>query len=180
MKKRAKHKNTDEKKDVSGLSEAKASTEDMLLRIQEQLGFLEKKIDALVAQGARPQHEPRRFDRDERPRHFGGDRHGGGNRERTFTKAVCSECGAECELPFRPTGDRPVYCKDCFSKRKAEGSNDRSFGGPRGEGFGGNRSFGGRPHEGNFNTERHFGKRHDSEGRGGFDKKRKPGFRRKK
>ncbi|MDD5634823.1 MAG: DNA-directed RNA polymerase [Candidatus Omnitrophica bacterium] len=37
---------------------------------------------------------------------------------REMHKAVCSECGKECEVPFKPSGDKPVYCKDCFSKRK--------------------------------------------------------------
>lgn len=32
-------------------------------------------------------------------------------------KATCSECKKECEVPFKPREDRPVYCKDCFSKR---------------------------------------------------------------
>ncbi|MDD5681408.1 MAG: hypothetical protein PHI59_09245, partial [Candidatus Omnitrophica bacterium] len=29
----------------------------------------------------------------------------------------------ECEVPFKPSGDRPVYCKECFSKRKAGNGN---------------------------------------------------------
>jgi len=33
-------------------------------------------------------------------------------------KATCAECGKECEVPFKPSGDRPVYCKECFSKRR--------------------------------------------------------------
>jgi CxxC-x17-CxxC domain-containing protein len=33
-------------------------------------------------------------------------------------KAVCSECGKETEVPFKPSGDRPVYCKECFMKRR--------------------------------------------------------------
>ncbi len=33
-------------------------------------------------------------------------------------KATCSECGKECEVPFKPSGDRPVYCKECFMKKK--------------------------------------------------------------
>jgi CxxC-x17-CxxC domain-containing protein len=28
---------------------------------------------------------------------------------------VCAECGNEAMVPFRPRGDRPVYCSDCFS-----------------------------------------------------------------
>lgn len=29
-------------------------------------------------------------------------------------KAVCSKCGKDCEVPFRPTGSKPVFCRDCF------------------------------------------------------------------
>ena len=47
---------------------------------------------------------------------------GGFNRgPREMHKATCSECNKECEVPFKPRDDRPVYCKDCFSKRKNEG-----------------------------------------------------------
>ncbi|KKR05798.1 MAG: hypothetical protein UT34_C0002G0305 [candidate division WS6 bacterium GW2011_GWF2_39_15] len=31
--------------------------------------------------------------------------------------AVCIDCGKECEVPFRPTGDKPIYCSRCFEKR---------------------------------------------------------------
>ncbi len=33
-------------------------------------------------------------------------------------KAVCAECGKECEVPFKPTEGRDVFCKECFSKRR--------------------------------------------------------------
>ncbi len=33
-------------------------------------------------------------------------------------KAICSDCKKECEVPFKPTEGRPVYCRDCFSKHK--------------------------------------------------------------
>jgi len=32
-------------------------------------------------------------------------------------KAVCGECGVNCEVPFRPTGKRPVLCSDCFKNQ---------------------------------------------------------------
>lgn len=32
--------------------------------------------------------------------------------------AVCAECGAHCQVPFKPREDRPVYCSDCFAKKK--------------------------------------------------------------
>ena len=37
---------------------------------------------------------------------------------REMHKAVCSECKKECEVPFKPTEGKPVYCKDCYAKRK--------------------------------------------------------------
>ena len=110
-------------------------------RINQQLTFLEQKLDTLIAQAAQKPAErkeygrpPRRFDNS-----FRSDRGGRENsfQDRSFTKAICAECKTECEVPFRPSGDRPVYCKDCFSKRKdREGSPARE-----GRGFG---SFGGR------------------------------------
>jgi len=36
--------------------------------------------------------------------------------------ATCDECGKSCEVPFKPTGDKPVYCSDCFGKNKNPGS----------------------------------------------------------
>ena len=33
-------------------------------------------------------------------------------------KATCSECGQECEVPFKPTDGKPVFCKECYRKRK--------------------------------------------------------------
>ncbi|MCX6739887.1 MAG: hypothetical protein NTZ49_01505 [Candidatus Parcubacteria bacterium] len=35
-------------------------------------------------------------------------------------EATCAECGKRCEVPFRPTGDKPVYCSDCFAKIRGE------------------------------------------------------------
>ena len=44
-------------------------------------------------------------------------------------KAICDKCGATCEVPFKPTGGKPIYCRDCF--RTMEGSESprpRQFG----------------------------------------------------
>ena len=57
-----------------------------------------------------------------------GNRSGGFNRgfnrgfrsnsgPREMHKAVCSECKQECEVPFKPTEGKPVYCKECFRKK---------------------------------------------------------------
>ena len=46
---------------------------------------------------------------------FGGDRDR--DRERTqMHETTCSACGKRCEVPFRPTGQKPVYCNECFRK----------------------------------------------------------------
>jgi len=36
-------------------------------------------------------------------------------------KAVCEQCGAEFELPFKPRANKPVYCEDCFDSGKNKG-----------------------------------------------------------
>lgn len=36
---------------------------------------------------------------------------------RELFSSVCAECGKEARVPFKPRGDRPVYCSDCFGKR---------------------------------------------------------------
>lgn len=33
--------------------------------------------------------------------------------------ATCGDCGGVAEVPFIPSADRPVYCRDCFAKRRA-------------------------------------------------------------
>jgi CxxC-x17-CxxC domain-containing protein len=37
---------------------------------------------------------------------------------REMTKTVCNDCKQDCEVPFKPTEGRPVYCRDCFQKHK--------------------------------------------------------------
>lgn len=48
--------------------------------------------------------------------HRGGFHRDSGPRK--MHKAVCSECGKECEVPFEPTKGKPVYCKECYRKKK--------------------------------------------------------------
>lgn len=37
---------------------------------------------------------------------------------RQFYPVTCSNCGVQTEVPFRPRGDRPVYCSDCFARQR--------------------------------------------------------------
>lgn len=36
--------------------------------------------------------------------------------DRPMYQVTCAECGNACDVPFRPTGNKPVYCRDCFDK----------------------------------------------------------------
>jgi len=38
--------------------------------------------------------------------------------DREMHKAVCSECGQECEVPFKPDPNRPVYCRECWQRKR--------------------------------------------------------------
>ncbi len=46
-----------------------------------------------------------------------GGQGGGGQRDKY--PAVCAQCGVPTTVPFKPTGDRPVYCWECFSKNRS-------------------------------------------------------------
>jgi len=45
---------------------------------------------------------------------FGDKRFGGG--DKPLFKATCAKCGNTCEVPFKPNGSKPVFCRDCFKK----------------------------------------------------------------
>lgn len=61
-----------------------------------------------------------------------GNRSGGGNRNFSrprFTNdrqemfsATCANCGKQCEVPFRPTGNKPVLCRECFQNNRGSDS----------------------------------------------------------
>ena len=38
--------------------------------------------------------------------------------DRQMYPVTCAQCGVETEVPFNPTGDRPVYCRACFQDRR--------------------------------------------------------------
>ena len=62
-----------------------------------------------------------RYSRDDR-----GSRHSRDDRREESTTVTCSDCGVECQVPFVPRNDRPLFCSDCFRKNKPEDSgNDR-------------------------------------------------------
>ena len=68
---------------------------------------------------------------------------GGDRGEVTMHKAICDECHKECQVPFRPSGDKPVYCNECFSSKRVNDDRGprKDFGGDRGS----RRDFNDRP-----------------------------------
>jgi CxxC-x17-CxxC domain-containing protein len=51
-------------------------------------------------------------------RRAGGGGPGGMGGAKPMFPAVCANCGTETMVPFKPSHDRPVYCRDCFESRK--------------------------------------------------------------
>jgi CxxC-x17-CxxC domain-containing protein len=38
--------------------------------------------------------------------------------DKPITKIKCSDCGKTATVPFKPTPDKPVYCRNCLSKHR--------------------------------------------------------------
>ena len=54
---------------------------------------------------------------------YGGRDRGSGfgrrdDRPREMFDAKCADCGNDCQIPFKPKDDRPVYCRDCFQNHR--------------------------------------------------------------
>lgn len=68
---------------------------------------------------------------------YGGGRFGGrgGFRDRDsgrsnrrpleMHEATCDKCGKKCEVPFKPTSGKPLYCRDCFNKNEGSGGRNQ-------------------------------------------------------
>ena len=41
-------------------------------------------------------------------------------RHRKMYEAVCSKCGAQTQVPFKPIAGKDVFCKECFVKNQEE------------------------------------------------------------
>ncbi|HZJ41432.1 MAG TPA: CxxC-x17-CxxC domain-containing protein [Patescibacteria group bacterium] len=69
----------------------------------------------------------------------GGSRGGDRGGPRTMHSATCAECNKPCEVPFKPSGNKPVLCSNCFAEQ-SETRSDRG-----GRDMGSSRSFSDRP-----------------------------------
>jgi len=146
MKKRFKRKNPAE------IPQLEPDVSDLVNKILGQVVNLEKKIDVLINRASEKpseeRHFPKPFNHFDRPYRNDRERQDNAQRERKFTQAICADCNKECEVPFKPSGDRPVYCKECFLKRKEEGLFKNRHNNPN--------------RERSFIEEHHFNKQQDS------------------
>ena len=94
-----------------------------MVQIQEQLAALDKKLEAFINKSLtdiaealamqkatvapRPVQPPQASIRPHE------------QARRPMFAIVCFQCGKDCEIPFKPAPGRPVYCPECFAKRKA-------------------------------------------------------------
>ena len=121
-KKRSKMKKTKNRKqaDTNSPSPSAAAGQDilgLLTTLVQKLTSFETKIDMVLSRipaqpsvAPRPQ-QPAPVPSNERPRD-----------PRPMHDVICSDCGKDCKVPFKPSGDRPVYCKECFRARKNKSS----------------------------------------------------------
>ena len=65
---------------------------------------------------------PRRENRDRRDSNREFRPNNRDRQEVEMTKVTCSLCGEKCEVPFKPTSSKPVYCAACFAKKGKAGS----------------------------------------------------------
>ena len=108
------------------MKKQKPDIAELITQMQQQLASLEKKVDTLISQFSvrayQEKPEPKPFQRPQQPQNHGQVKHDTARMERPMYKAVCADCHKECEVPFRPSQDRPVYCKECYSKRRTGGA----------------------------------------------------------
>lgn len=70
--------------------------------------------------------QKKRFNNDNKRE--GGNRHNDrGPKEVQLFKATCTTCSKPCEVPFRPNGEKPVLCRDCFATKNSSPAGNDNF-----------------------------------------------------
>ena len=103
------------KKPKSKMPKVDPYIEGFMTKLLDRLTGLEKKVDKLLGSQGRQapvsvQPAPRR--------------------DRTLYEAICADCSKVCEVPFQPSENRAVYCKQCWARRKEGGARDSRQGMP--------------------------------------------------
>ena len=82
---------------------------DFIFTAGEQLFFHDKQF----------KNEPKRCKACKNKRASGVGAPGGAHHSKVETQDVCSQCGKETTVPFKPTQGRPVFCRECFQQRRS-------------------------------------------------------------
>ncbi len=83
-------------------------SDEFIFSAQEQEFYEEKGFE----------NEPRRCKPCRQKRKAGRGGRSSYGRERETFPATCADCGEETTVPFKPRGDKPVYCRDCYQKQR--------------------------------------------------------------
>ena len=82
----------------------------------------EKAADEKPAEEAveEPEAQESKVDKPEEDKAASGDAEPAGvdQQGRQLYSVKCSNCGKDTQVPFKPSGDRPVYCRDCYMQKK--------------------------------------------------------------
>lgn len=109
----------------------KMAVEDLLSELQARFDIIDGKLDALLSKSAAlsrmvsTERDPDFKTHATVTKNFPIPQDAG-PRERKMYKAVCAECKKDCEVPFVPRAERPVYCKECYRNRRNK-NNPRSL-----------------------------------------------------
>lgn len=85
-----------------------------------EFAFTEREQQFFAEKGFQNQPQRCRDCRQARRTH-GNDQGQGRATSRPSYEAVCAACGVETTVPFRPRGDRPVYCRTCYTEKVPAG-----------------------------------------------------------
>src|SRR3989337_133145 len=100
----------------------KTKTDEVVEEVAEEKEADEKpKEEATVEAEAedKPAEEPK-ADKPAEDKAASGDAEPAGvdQQGRQLYNVKCSNCGRDTQVPFKPSGDRPVYCRDCYMQKK--------------------------------------------------------------
>lgn len=104
-------------------SQSNVDIADVVTKIQEQLAVLDRKLDSFMTKSLNELAQALAASKPAQVVHVPvstsnpqlNNRSG-----RPMYAVVCFECGKDTEIPFKPSGDRPVFCKECFAKRRGQ------------------------------------------------------------
>ena len=94
---------------------------ELIDKMRQEIAVIDRKIDTLIGRPSPGPVEAKPFQQSGHIHSQSDGRQDSSYRARVLHKAICADCKQGCEVPFKPSGERPVYCKECFSKRKARG-----------------------------------------------------------